>query len=96
MVRVQTETWLEEKQEEIFWGWAYAMDFLSKIGNKKVARACERPNGCYTWISRHKEFRYEFDGMTIKEEIDLPRRVQDYEDEEYMGELPPENPKSAF
>lgn len=34
--------------------------------------------------------------MTVKEEIDLPRHVQDYEDEEYMGELPPENPKSAF
>ena len=95
LVSVSVETWLEEKHSQTFCGWMYAMHYLSQIKNKKSARLCEHVEGLYLWISRHKELRYGFDGETVTEEVELPRVVSGYEDDEYRGKLPPDIPRYA-
>ena len=95
LVHAEAETWLEEKYVRDFWGWAYAMQFLSELKNKKTAYVREYPCGCYPWISRYKEFQYEFDGDTVKTETDLPRIVKGYENEAYLGVMPDDIPPDA-
>ena len=95
LVLVDVETWLCEKHSGSFWGWAYAINFLSKIKNKKFAHVREYPNARYPWVSRNKEFYYDFDGETVKEEKDLPKIIRGYESEQYMGELPSDIPQDA-
>lgn len=92
-VHVTIETWLAEKIDEWFDGWAYAQHYIKSIKNKKIVRLTEVPDGRYPWISRAPEYHYDFDGETIKKTVEQSHVIKGYEDEEYLGLLPPDIPK---
>ena len=92
-VHVMVETWLAEKYDEWFDGWAYAQHYIKSIKNKKIASLTEVPDGRYPWISRAPEYHYDFDGETIKETIEHSHIIRGFENEEYLGPIPPDIPK---